>query len=478
MLIYREAPPRLTAGVLLSTNHYFREDRQYSCSFRAQPELFASLRPATYSCGLNANGLARAETRERLRDEADVLAFTASVLQEFEGRQEDSVTLEALSPGQGRVRCTDAGVQRVLDFGATDPGSGPPFPPTPEKWASMPAEFLTALDEAARTTANESTRFALARIQLRGKGGQVVGTDGKQLLLHSGFDFPWTDDVLLPRVSAIGSSEMRSAGAVRMGRTEKHVVVGVGPWTFHLTLDATSRFPDVQCVIPRSSAHASRLTLHPQDAAFLTHTLPKLPGSDDDRSLTLDLDRRICVRVPGQGSSMATEIELSRSTAAGRPLRFCCVRDHLLRALKLGFRELQLTAAESPILFKEERRLYLAMPVAPSSALAPAAETMRLDSASSGPPPETPPIERSQPIMSVPRTNGHAAEDPLSSTPAPAESLGTAEVITEAEGLRTLLQEAGGRLTRLITALKLQRKQHRTFRAAMESLRQLQHLAP
>ena len=80
--------------------------------------------------------------------------------------------------------------------------------------------------------------------------------------------------------------------------------------------------------------------------------------------------------------------------------------------------------------------------------------------------------------MPVPRTNGHAADDPLNSPPTQAESLGTAEVIAEAEGLRTLLQEAGGRLTRLIAALKLQRKQHRTFRAAMESLRQLQHLAP
>ena len=62
--------------------------------------------------------------------------------------------------------------------------------------------------------------------------------------------------------------------------------------------------------------------------------------------------------------------------------------------------------------------------------------------------------------------------------PAQAESLGTAEVIAETEGLRILFQAAGGRLTRLIAALKLQRKQHRSFRAAMESLRQLQHLAP
>ena len=188
-----------------------------------------------------------------------------------------------------------------------------------------------------------------------------------------------------------------------------------GPLDFSSHHRGTSRLPNGQCVILRSSAHASRLNRNPQDAADLTHTLPKLPGSDEDPSpLTPDLDRRTCVRVPGQGSNMATEIELSRSTAAGRPLRFCCNRDHLLRALKLGFRELQLAGADKPILFKKERRLYLAIPVAPSAALEPAAEMMRLDSASSGPTTETPPVERSQPILPVPRTNGQAADDPLS----------------------------------------------------------------
>ena len=80
--------------------------------------------------------------------------------------------------------------------------------------------------------------------------------------------------------------------------------------------------------------------------------------------------------------------------------------------------------------------------------------------------------------MSAPHTNGHAAGDSLSNTPAPAEGLGTLDAITEAEALRTVLHEAASRVSRLLAALKLQRKQQRTLRVAMESLRQLKHFAP
>ena len=80
--------------------------------------------------------------------------------------------------------------------------------------------------------------------------------------------------------------------------------------------------------------------------------------------------------------------------------------------------------------------------------------------------------------MSAPHTNGHSASDPLNGTSAPSEGLGTLDVITEAEALRTVLHEAASRVSRLLAALKLQRKQQRTLRVAMESLRQLKHFAP
>jgi len=50
---------------------------------------------------------------------------------------------------------------------------------------------------------------------------------------------------------------------------------------------------------------------------------------------------------------------------------------------------------------------------------------------------------------------------------------GIAELIAEAEELRTLLQDASTRLARLLAGLKQQRRQSRAVEAAVQSLRQL-----
>jgi hypothetical protein len=49
-----------------------------------------------------------------------------------------------------------------------------------------------------------------------------------------------------------------------------------------------------------------------------------------------------------------------------------------------------------------------------------------------------------------------------------------AELLTEAEQLRSVLQDATARLSRLINGLKQHRRQGRAMQAAMQSLRQLQ----
>ena len=107
----------------------------------------------------------------------------------------------------------------------------------------MPDGFVVALDEATRTTAKESSRFALSRMQLRGRPGQVVATDGKQLLIQGGFRLPWIDDVLVARISAFGLRELSEQSPVAVGRIEGHVAVRAGRWTFWLAIDPASRFP-------------------------------------------------------------------------------------------------------------------------------------------------------------------------------------------------------------------------------------------
>ena len=80
-------------------------------------------------------------------------------------------------------------------------------------------------------------------VQLRGGAGQIVATDGKQLLVQSGFPFPWSDDVLVPRLAVFGHRDVAFDGAVRIGGVKNIGVLECGPWTFWLAIDQDSRFP-------------------------------------------------------------------------------------------------------------------------------------------------------------------------------------------------------------------------------------------
>ena len=46
------------------------------------------------------------------------------------------------------------------------------------------------------------------RLLLHGGSGEVAATDGQQLLVHGGFNFGWTDEVLVPAVPVFGGKEL------------------------------------------------------------------------------------------------------------------------------------------------------------------------------------------------------------------------------------------------------------------------------
>ena len=117
---------------------------------------------------------------------------------------------------------------------------------SPTRRANSPGsapEFLAALHECGRTAAREATRFALDRVQVRGRAGQVVGTDGRQALLWGGFRLPFADDVLVPAVPVFGAPELAGQPDVRVGRTASHLVVAAGPWAVWLPADTGRPVP-------------------------------------------------------------------------------------------------------------------------------------------------------------------------------------------------------------------------------------------
>jgi hypothetical protein len=290
----------------------------------------------------------------------------------------------------------------------------------PGSFSACESGILKALDDAVRTAAHDATKYVTNKIQLRGGTGEIIATDGRQLLCQSGYSFPWTEGVLIPQVQLFGWRGFAACDSVEIGKTADYVCCRAGTWTLWLAIDKAGRYPDVEKVTPATSANGSNVRIDEEDAAFLAKSLSRLPGQDVENSpVTLDLNGHVSVRARGTGDESSTEVILSRSLSSGKAIRYASNRCYLARALELGLREGHFTSPDSPVLFSDDRRRFVWMGFARNDALAPQDDDIRIDSGSGSPVPanitpqtRTSAMKHSTPAASAPQTangNGHAA---------------------------------------------------------------------
>ena len=410
----------------------------------------------------------------------EVLAVAAEVLDDCEGRTDATVTLANGGTDAVQARWEDKGVPQVKDYQARDVENLPELPELPAPWTALDNGLVKALADAAAIAPREHVRYALQRTLLRGQLGQVVSTDGAQLLAQSGFTFPWPEELLIPSVAAFGCKELPQDGSVTVGKTDTHVVVRVGPWTFWLWIDKDGRYPRTENVIPTLGKNVTTCRLAPEDAVFLVEALPRLPGDKDDHApVTLDLNGQVVVRARGEGQEHATEVVLSRSSCSGPMVRLVGNRQHLARAVQLGLTEFNVVNADTAVVCQDARRTYLWMTLDKKGAVPPSADVLRIASVQEAQPARTPAQERRRTAMPAPTTNGqrngHGAprRDQDNGDTAPTNG-GTGSPIEEAEALKDLLRGAYGRMTRLLAVLKRQRQQSKLLKSTLSSLRQLQ----
>lgn len=406
----------------------------------------------------------------------DQLVVPSSAFADFEGPDALPVCLER-SPKGVTARWSDRGVPRCQDYEWHPKDKPPDWPTAPQQMATLPPEFLGALDDAMHTASREAFRYATHRVQFRGSTGQLIATDGKQLLIQSQFNFPFKEDLIVPQVMAFGSQALPPDKPVQLGRTGKFLTIQVGFWTFHLAIDGQARFPRTEEVIPKAKP-VTVFQVAPAEREFLLQVLPKLPGEKDENApVTLALNGHAMVRAKADGQSRVTELVLEKAHVSGKAVRFATSRAYLIRALQLGFGEVAVVSPETPILCRDESRLYLWMPLGEKAALKPAVNALRITPPPNGQHPS--PVSNSprKPVMS---TNGpnHHPPPARPAPPAPPAANGTPPVplVEEAEALQGLLRNALTRTTRLLAGLKQQRKQHRLVSSTLASLRQLQQV--
>ena len=397
-----------------------------------------------------------------------VLAFPADALAVFEGRTDEPALLEEVAFGKGQASWAGGGAEVRKDFPTLAADGLPPFPEPPARLRQLDETFLRALDDAGAVTARDSARYALERVLLRGKGGHLVASDARQLLLQSGFELPWPDDALIPRLMVWGMKELPPKGPVGLGRTKSHVFVQIGPWTFALFADPAARFPAYETIVPRASSRVSTLQLGPEDVHLLMEELPKL-AADRGLPATLELGPDVVLRAEPRGKE-PVELRLTASRWSGPPLRVVIGPRYLLHALRLGFTDVEIRSATVPLCCRDSRRTYLWMPFGDPPAPSPAAATPPRAAATenAGPPPPSPEPAK-ETAMPNPIDNGRHPGNGDAAPPDPA----ALDLLAEAEAVRGLLAEAQSRLGRLAAALKQHRRQARAVADAMVKLRNL-----
>lgn len=423
--------------------------------------------------------------------DAETLVLPFEALQEIEGNKALPVSLENVKPQCVQVRWSEAGIPQLREYASKDLQELPAWPDPPEKLSQQDPSFLSTLAEAMKTVASDHIRYALDKIQLCGSG-KVVATDGRHLLVQSGFSFPWKEDLLVQTVNAFGCRELPQDEPVSIGKNAKHVFVQVGAWTILLPIDTESRYPKAEQVIPATNGSVTTWRLETADAEFLLRTLPKLPMADGDdyQSVTVDLDGTAVIRATRETAGPVTEVMLDRSTAVGPARRFVTNRRYLTRAIELGFCEFQVVNNNSPIVCKEPQRTFIWMTLGENGALTAADNAVQIHSSSDAPakPPAVQPRRTPMPTTSTngngttngavhANGNGHPAVLPMPRAIEKAPTTGTlAAIIKEAEDLQDVSRETCRRLTRLVSSLKRHRKQTRLMSSTLASLRQLQQL--
>lgn len=260
------------------------------------------------------------------------------------------------------LRWTDQNVPQRMQHAITPT----PEPPVVPELSPVEARLINALADASAIADSHNRRYALGCIQLDGASGTITGTDGRQLLQHQGFRFPWgPESLLIPGNRVFAAPELRREPAVACTREGKRLVLAAGPWRLWLPLETEARYPEVAAILPDIAQATNRVCFDPADLDFLKRNLRYLPGAEQNHGpVTVDLNGHVDVAAdqPAEGGS-PMRVRLNRSTHLGTDNRVLTDRAFLQRAAKLGLKELFAFAGGRPLLCRAGCVTYLWQPL-------------------------------------------------------------------------------------------------------------------
>lgn len=408
------------------------------------------------------------------------IVMPMSAIADIEGTSSERVELAVGAKSGGAATfTTKEGKRETLSFETLKPGKQHELPHRPPSRHYVQAELLKALHECGRSASRDQGRFILNHLQVRGRAGYVIGTDSKQALAWGGFDFGFSEDILIPAIPVFGARDWPDVEKVGIGLHDNHFVVEVGSWAVFLPVNSTGKYPDVFSVAPKKGT-GTVARIDDQDAESLLELLPVLPAAKEESGpVTLDLDcDTVTIRARDSEGAPPSEIVLDRSKASGPGVQVAVARKALHRAFELGCRTLRISSSRQVLAGEGVERLFLAATLDTGLIVLPDKKATRLNTSKSGVSKTTSPsaqshstTERSDAVKAH-ESNGRSHPD--SNESSGGEAL---DALVEAEALRGVLADASARANRLVALLKQNRKEKKALASVYSSLRQL-NLSP
>ena len=252
---------------------------------------------------------AAAEYHDPSLREPDAVYIPFDLLKDCEAKNDDVVQVEMAAGDRLLATWNDHHVPQMKQYDI--PSRETFFPDWPDAFTDNPPDLAGALHAAMETASPESTRYSLNCVQLQGTGS-IVATDASQMLLQSGFEFPWEEDLLIPRRLVFASSELLRGTNVQVGRSDGWVWFRIGCWSFAFAINEEGRFPPVESNIPDAKHAAASIQIDSKDADFLVKSMKQLPGNNDGNSpVTVDANGSVVVRSKSEDAPHPVELLLA-----------------------------------------------------------------------------------------------------------------------------------------------------------------------
>ena len=296
-------------------------------------------------------------------DTTNVEPFTIPwpIIKQIAKKWEGIVEID-ISDDTVNVRWDEYGIPQRKSFNKEEPRD-PCILPVPERFEVDALQLYDGIVAAFPYTDPDAQRYALGGVALNGSNSTIAATDGRQMMIQSGYTFPWKENVVCPASKIFTSKELRSLGdTVSIGLVDGWLCFQVGHVTFQLR-EADGKFPNVESIWVDNEGE-QWVNLNPADVKFVLKRLGDMPGKEEGSSpVVLVFDDHVSIRGYDTEQNARTDLRLTNSSYNGPPLQDTLNREYLKQALALGIDMISLSPNHSPIRAQSESKRVMIMPL-------------------------------------------------------------------------------------------------------------------